>query len=315
MSERTFAVVNPASAAGRTGKRWPELASRLRSRVGEFSVAFTEAPGQATELARAALRDGAGHVVSVGGDGTHNEVANAFFGKDGTPVASEAHLSIVPTGTGGDLRRTLNLPADALAAIEFAGHNPQAVDVGRVDFVNHAGVADSRFFLNIASFGLSGMVDQVVNQSSKMLGAKPSFLLAVARATLRYRSHDVNLYFDDDPTPVARTVLNVVLANAQYFGGGMQVAPRALMTDGRFEVVVISHLSRLQQAVHMGKMYRGNVAGIPRTEERQATHLRAEAIDPTARVLVDVDGEQPGCLPARFSLMSKALRLCRGPDV
>lgn len=314
MSERTLVVVNPASAAGRTGKRWPELASRLRARVGEFGVVFTEAPGQATELVRAALGEGATHIISVGGDGTHNEVTNGFF-RDGEALAPEARLSIVPTGTGGDLRRTLNLPADPLKAIEYVDNDPQAVDVGQVEFVDHNGAPASRFFLNIASFGLSGLVDQVVNQSSKALGARPSFLLAVARATLRYRSHDVRLFFDDDPTPVPRTVLNVVLANAQFFGGGMQVAPRADMADGRLEVVVISHLSRLQQAVHMGKMYRGNVAGIPHTEERQATRLRAEPATPDARVLVDIDGEQPGCLPANFSLKSKALRLCRGPDV
>ena len=76
---RTFVLVNPASANGRTGKRWPELAAALRKNVGEFEVGFTDGPLQAADRVREALQKGADLVVSVGGDGTHNEVVNGFF--------------------------------------------------------------------------------------------------------------------------------------------------------------------------------------------------------------------------------------------
>ena len=118
MSDGTIVVVNPASANGRTGRRWPELAAKLRSRIGDFEAAFTKAPKEATSIVRQALRDGTNHVVSVGGDGTHNEVINGFF--DGREqVAEGIKLSLIPTGTGGDLRRTVGLPDSPIDAIDY----------------------------------------------------------------------------------------------------------------------------------------------------------------------------------------------------
>ncbi|MGI0149630.1 MAG: diacylglycerol/lipid kinase family protein, partial [Thermoplasmata archaeon] len=66
-------IVNPASANGRTRRRWPELERSFRVGLrNPFDVQMTEHRGHATELTRAALAGGASTVVSVGGDGTLN---------------------------------------------------------------------------------------------------------------------------------------------------------------------------------------------------------------------------------------------------
>ena len=106
---QSFVLVNPASAHGKTRRQWPQIALGLRKQLGDFEVGFTEYSGHGTVLTRAAITRGARHIVSVGGDGTHNEVVNGFFEADRL-LAEDLCLSIIPAGTGGDLRRTLGLP-------------------------------------------------------------------------------------------------------------------------------------------------------------------------------------------------------------
>ncbi|MCA9548072.1 MAG: diacylglycerol kinase family lipid kinase [Myxococcales bacterium] len=312
MSETVYAVVNPASAGGKTGRRWPELAAHLRRRVGELEVGFTEHSGHGIELVQGALRRGITHVVSVGGDGTLNEVVNGFF-QNGAPINPRAILSLVPTGTGGDTRRSLGLPADTLAAIEQVGASPQATDVGRLTCVGADGQPLIRHFINIASFGIGGLVDKLVNEGSKALGGKASFLWATLKAGVKYDNQAVRFRLDDGE-PFERTVLNGVVANARYFGGGMHVAPTAKMGDGRFEVVVIGDMGFVQLTRNMPKLYKGEHLALRDIEHFQATRVHAEPVQPDMHVLIDLDGEQPGRLPATLELLPGAIRLCRAPD-
>lgn len=307
----TFVLVNPASANGRTGRRWPELAARLRSRLGAFRVGFTDAPRQAGRLVREALEAGATRVVSVGGDGTHNEVVNGFF-VDGEPVNRDAALGVVPTGTGGDLRRTLGLPNDALESIDLLNREPVRVDAGHMVYTDHTGAEAESYFINIASFGIGGLVDRFVNESSKALGGKASFLIGVAKAAVKYTNMPVRLTLDHGE-PFRRTLYNGVVANARYFGGGMKVAPDADMADGRFDVVLLGDLSPVDLARGLPKLYRGEHLGAPRIEVYHAQSVRAEPAEDGAEVLIDMDGEQPGRLPASFRILPGTMQVIPGP--
>lgn len=310
MSNQTFVVVNPASANGRTGRRWPELAARLRARVGEFEVAFTERPRQAGDLVADALRRGADQIVSVGGDGTHNEVVNGLFAPD--VDCSGVTLALVPTGTGGDLRRTLGLPNDPIEAIDAIGRDVRRVDAGHIEYTAHDGGTESSYFINIASFGIAGLVDKFANTSSKALGGKVSFLWATARAALKYQNQAVRLVLDDGK-PMQRTVNNVVVANARYFGGGMKIAPNAEMTDGAFDVVIVGDLGTVDMARGMASIYRGEHLGRDGIESFRARRVRAEPMTDDD-VLIDMDGEQPGRLPATFKVVPGAFTISVGPD-
>src|SRR5215475_1247551 len=109
VAPRTVVIVNPSSQGGKLGKRWPELADTI-GRAFPFDEAITKAPGDATRLAREALRAGAERVVAIGGDGTINEVVNGFFDERGAPIAPAASFAVIPFGTGGDFRRSVNMP-------------------------------------------------------------------------------------------------------------------------------------------------------------------------------------------------------------
>ena len=304
---RTVLVVNPRSQGGRLGKRWKDIADTI-GRAFPFEEAITEAPGDATRLTRDALRGGAERVVAIGGDGTINEVVNGFFDERGAAIAAEASMAVIPFGTGGDFRRTVQLPTElGEAARVIAANHRRKVDVGRLEFTASDGKRALRMFANIASFGVSGVVDRLVNESSKKLG-RLSFALATARATWSYRNQRVQLVFDGRDR-VEATINTVAVANGRYFGGAMMVAPNAELDDGQFDVIAMGDFGFGDLLKSGRRLYQGTHLTMDKVTARRARVVEAEAIDPAAVIELDVDGENPGRLPARFELLPAALWL------
>ncbi len=92
-------IINPAAHKGGAARRWSAIQAELISRLGPFEPRFTTAPGQATELARAALAEGVRRIVAVGGDGTVNETLNGMLDASGRLTAPDAVLCPIPAGT------------------------------------------------------------------------------------------------------------------------------------------------------------------------------------------------------------------------
>lgn len=304
---RTVLVVNPRSQGGRLGKRWRDIADTI-GRAFPFDEAVTQAPGDATRLTREALRGGAERVVAIGGDGTINEVVNGFFDERGAAIAPEASFAVIPFGTGGDFRRTVQLPTElADAARVIAANHRHKIDLGRLEFTTAGGGRALRMFANIASFGVSGVVDRLVNESGKKLG-RLSFAVATARATWSYRNQRVQLVFDGADR-VEATINTVAVANGRYFGGAMLVAPHAELDDGQFDVIALGDFGFADLLKSGRRLYKGTHLGMDKVTARRARVVEAEPIDPGAVIELDVDGENPGRLPARFELLPSALWL------
>ena len=305
VAPRTVVVVNPKSQGGKLGKRWTEIAETL-GRAFPFDEAITRGPGDATRLTREALRSGAERIVAIGGDGTVNETVNGFFEDDGKPIAPNASFALIPFGTGGDFRRTFHLPTEiAEAAKIVAANHKKKIDVGRLTFRTTAGETAHRMFANIASFGVSGVVDRLVNESGKKLG-RLSFLWATARATLSYKNQRVQLVFDGKDR-VEATINTVAVANGRFFGGAMMVAPDAEVDDGVFDVVAVGDLGFGDLLVSGRRLYKGTHLSMDKVSARRAKVVEAEGVDPSAVIELDVDGESPGRLPARFEIVPGAL--------
>jgi YegS/Rv2252/BmrU family lipid kinase len=304
VTPRTILVVNPKSQGGRLGKRWKDVADTI-GRAFPFEEAITQGPGDATRLTREALRGGAERVVAIGGDGTINEVVNGFF-DDGAAIAPEASFAVIPFGTGGDFRRTLGLPTElADAAQVIAANHRRKIDVGRLELTTMDGKREVRMFANIASFGVSGVVDRLVNESGKKLG-RLGFALATARATWSYKNQRVQLVFDGKDR-VEMTINTVAVANGRYFGGAMKVAPDAELDDGMFDVIAMGDFGFGDLMKSGRRLYSGTHLAMDKVTARRARVVEAEPIDPGAVVELDVDGENPGKLPARFELVPAAL--------
>jgi len=306
---RTLLVVNPRSQNGALGKRWPHLSQQVRRHLGSFEEAFTTGPNDATRITRDALRDGVDVVVAIGGDGTINEVANGFF-EAGEALAPDASMGILPFGTGGDFRKTLGLPKDLDKSAQILSrYKKRRIDLGLLDYTTRDGEGGKRIFINIASFGISGEVDEEVNRSSKRFGGRLTFMLATAKVGLRFKGKRIRIVFDGaESSSLETNISTVAVANGRFFGGGMKVAPNAEIDDGRFDVVAIGEMGTLESMWKGRHLYSGRHLDLDNVSERRATTVYAESAD-GQDVMLDVDGEVPGMLPATFTVMPQALSL------
>ena len=302
---RPVAIVNPNSAGGRTGRNWPKIEAAIRTVFPQMEARFTERPEHASELVRQALEDGADEILSVGGDGTNNEVINGFFDGD-RPVSPEAVLSIVPSGTGGDFRRTLGMAKDPTEVVHlFRKGRVVDADVGWLTCEARDGRPIRRRFINITSFGIGGMVDDMVNHTSKALGGRISFFWGSLRAFARYRKQAMRIFVDDELV-YEGPVMNAAVCNGQFFGGGMWVAPMADPTDGRLELVIMGDLSTPSFLGLTRHIYNGRHLGRREVWHFSGQRVRAET---SGEALIDMDGEVPGRLPIELGLLPGAVRL------
>jgi YegS/Rv2252/BmrU family lipid kinase len=309
---RPFVIVNPRSGgrARDPGSRyWTDLRAVIERRLGPTDVAFTAHAGHAIELARQAAGERRALVVAVGGDGTLHEVANGVLS-----AGTGAAVGYIAHGTGGDFFRTLGTEhrLDAyLAAI--AGGRERRIDVGKVRYRAFDGATRERWFVNIASVGMSGLVDRYVAQTTKLFGGKAAYLWASTRSLAVGRRTRVRC---DVTHAGARQEHRfesflVAVCNGQYFGSGMHVAPMAQPDDGRFEVVSIDAPSKLAFPGVMNRLYSGHHVGSPGVAHFPCDALTLDLDDERARpvFLLDVDGEALGGLPVEITLVPKALAI------
>ncbi len=302
-------VVNPRAGAGEAERLLPSLRRALDAGGARYDLRLTQGPRDATQIVREVLTAGehAG-VAVVGGDGTLNEAVNGFFDDAGEPIHGGAWLGPLPCGTGGDFRRTLGISKSVQEMVpHLLGTEPRPVDVGWLTFVDDDGAPDHRVFINIASFGLGGIVDRKVNDGPKWIGGTPAFLLGTLRAMVGYQNQRVRVTVDDEP-PRELAILNLAVANGRYHGGGMHIAPRASIDDGLFDIVAIE-TGPLASLGNTAAIYRGTHLSKPGVWHTRGVRVHAEALDPGERVLLDIDGEAPGALPATFELKAGALQL------
>ena len=291
-------IVNPSSASGSTGEAWPQIASDLRSQFGAFRVVFTKKRGDAAALATEAARKGAKFIIACGGDGTISEVANGILssGKD-------AELGILPSGTGGDFRRTLEIPSQSREAARILSKGRTVkIDVGRVSFLDNNGHEAMRYFVGVASCGMSTQVIERVKKE------KISFAASLLQTAVRTEPTRLAVQLDDSHERHL-TVLNLCIANARYFGGGMKIAPDAKLTDGKFDVVGVGDLSALKIFTSAPRVYMGSHLSMPEVSHALARKVNVRAANRALEVALEIDGELPGKLPATFQIIPEALRV------
>jgi YegS/Rv2252/BmrU family lipid kinase len=298
---KTVFVVNPASANGSTGKRWAEVSARITQLGLDHTALVTTRAGEATDLTAGALKSGADTVVAVGGDGTLNEVANGFLAGD--QRHPEAALGLLPFGTGGDFRRTLGIPMELAAAIDCVKNRKlRPIDVGRIEMEALDGGRTVRHFVNIADAGIGGVVVERVNRTTKLFGSKASFLYGSIATLLTYKPQAVQVKTAEQNWE--GKAQNVVVANCQYFGGSMHVAPKAEPDDGQFDLVIFGDIARFEAIRSINDIYKADHVKNPKV-----TGWRSSRVEVTSeeRVLIDGDGEMCGTLPAVFRVMPSAI--------
>ena len=243
-------------------------------------------------------------IVSVGGDGTLNEVVNGFF-RNGAPIPTSSKLAMVPLGTGGDFRRTLRIPIEPHKAIEVLKSGlVRRVDAGCVTYTTSDGATAVRHFINIADAGLGGDVVTKVGNGTKMFGAA-AYTIGGLRALLSFKNKPMTVNIDGATHEIPKAQ-QVVVANCQFFGGGMQMAPAASPTDGVFDVILIKDAGKVETMRGMNDFRQGRHLDQANPKIELMYGKRVSVTSPE-QVRLDIDGEAVGFLPALFEVQPGAI--------
>ncbi len=281
MPNALLVIVNPTAGGGRAGRLVPWLRERLGPR-SEARLEITDRAGQAERLAGQAASNH-DRIIAVGGDGTVQEVINGML------AGEDASLGIVPMGSGNDLARSIGLPTEPNAAWTAAvGEGVRPLDLGRA----RNGGERGRWFGSAGGIGFdAGVAAAMANRSGWQRGPA-GYLLTTLTELRRFANREVELVVDG--TTILRRVLFIAIANGEYYGGGMRIAPGALTDDGLLDVCVVGDISRLTALRQLPNLYRGTHVAHPQVELLRARTL---SIEGDARTLVHLDGEPFGTLP------------------
>jgi len=305
MKKEAF-IINPAAHSGATGRKLPEIKRLVRNIFSSADIFVTERPLHACEIAEQCLREGYGLIVAVGGDGTINETLNGFMA--GTEQnRSNAAFAFICEGTGGDLQRSFSLEKGLERnLLRIREGKEKIVDIGKVSATFAEG-QKSRYFLNIASCGLSAEVAQRVNNSPKNINGKIAYYWATLRTILTHKSWPLEVTIEGERSQYAQASL-LVLANGRYFGGGMFIAPHAMIDDGLFDQVLVSKMNLAFFVKNGWRVYKGSHLKHPQVLSQKCARLTAKS---TSKQLIgiEVEGELFGSLPAIFEILPKALKI------
>lgn len=298
---RITLICNLSSGRGKVKKTLPEVRSLLEERDLEYEVIYTESRAHASEIARAALERGSSFIAAMGGDGTVHEVVNGMI-KDDKPINPEAVLGVVATGTGCDFIKTFGIPAiPSHAVAHLDGPESFPIDIGKITYQENGGET-VRYFANIAEAGLGADCVARAARLPRWLGPTVYFFAfwmtmgkhRVAKGTVDLVDRTYDGYMN-----------NVVVANGQFFGGGMKVAPKAAPTDGVLDIQ-IEHARKREAIALIPKIYKGEHVPHPDIEEFKRAKASVTADRP---LLIEADGEVLGHTPATFEVLRDCLRL------
>lgn len=277
-------IINPAAGRGKSRKHWLKIKKIIQENSLSFQEFFTKRPGHAVEIAGQLEKKGFKQIIVVGGDGTLHEVINGLNSKKIT-------LGMIPTGTGNDFSRTLGIsrnPEIAAKEILINGH-PVDIDVGMVN---------KKLFVNVAGIGFDAQVAEEVNTNFKWLSGVPAYLSAVFKLLLKYRNIPLKINLDDKTFIEVKAFL-LAVGNAQYYGGGIQIIPTAVIDDGYLNVCIIGNVNKLDVLTTIPKAFKGK-----HLEHEKVTTYKAKKIIITSTISAPIhaDGEMIGRLPAVIEL-------------
>jgi len=279
-------LVNPASAHGATLKLLPKVEQQLDELRIPFRVERTRGLEHGVELALRAVEADEVPVV-ISGDGLVGAIGGAMAG-------AETPLGIVPGGRGNDLARVLGIPSDPAGAVAvLAGGETRRIDVGE---------ANGKRFLGIVSVGFDSEANRRANEN-KFLRGSLVYAWAAIVTLVKWKPARYTIRVDDERTRI--TGYSISVANSSCFGGGMYVAPDALLDDGEFDVVSVGDVSKLRYVSNLPKVFKGtHVEEDEVVRVFRAKHLELSASRPFP---VYADGEHLTELPAKLRVLPRAL--------
>jgi len=285
---RRFALlVNPAAAGGRALARLPDVVAAFERRGAEHRVVETRDPAHAQAEARRAHERGE-VIAALGGDGMLRPLAEVLRDTD-------AALAIVPGGRGNDLARVLGIPRDPAKAVGVAVDGEERMlDIALVG---------GRPYLGIASFGFDSDANRIANDA-RLIRGNLVYLYAALRALAGWRPANFTVTVDGQRHELAG--YSVAVANSSAYGGGMLLAPQAVLDDGLLDVVATSKTSKLHYVRVLPRVFKGSHLSDPSVHTWRGRSIELAADRP---FMIYADGDPIAELPATISVSERCLRV------
>ncbi|MGW4023634.1 diacylglycerol kinase [Streptomyces sp. NPDC005009] len=293
MTSEITLFVNPTAGRGRGARAARPAASAFRDAGFSVRTVLGDDPRDALDRARAAVEEGTGALIAVGGDGMANLALRAVVGT-GTP------FGLVAAGTGNDFARALGMPLREPAA---AGRMiADALKCGRVRDIDLGRIGD-RWFGAVLASGFDSRVNDRGNRMRLPLG-RLKYDVAMVAELAAFRPLPYRITLDGGEVREVEATL-VAVGNGPSYGGGMRICPGADLTDGLFDITVVGECSRATLLRVFPRVYRGTHVGHP-----AITVLRAASVELAAEEVTGyADGEPVGPLPLTARCVPGALRV------
>jgi YegS/Rv2252/BmrU family lipid kinase len=293
--QSTIAVVlNPVAGGGKGLGLLPRINTELTKLKRPYQIHVTTAPGDALATARRFACEGAGLIISVGGDGTLNEVINGIL-ESGQRVP----FGLVSAGHGGDFARTAGTSKHIDVAVQRAcSGRTRAIDAGRATFDD----GTSRAFINVAGLGFDALVAERV-QKMRLPGSTLPYLAAAFSTLATFKNIEVKI--DADGAARQTKAVFVQIANAKYMGGGLMMAPDADIEDGDLQLAIIGDFKKPELLRALPGVYKGKHVNLAKFSQIPAKRIRVETMQPAK---IQVDGEMMGAAPVTFTVEPGALQ-------
>ncbi len=294
-------IVNPVAGAGKSARQWPTILDYLQCNSFDFDSAVTDAPGHATDLARSAARKGYELIVSVGGDGTVNEIVNGLYHSE---CMKHVMLGILNTGTASDYIRTLGIPRTFKDACQcLIKPRKFTVDIGVVEW-NKDNSLTKRIFVNFAGLGFDAEIVKATTQKYKVMGKTSSYLLGLFTTLAAYKNREATIIVGGKTED--RKICTIIMGIGKCGGGGMLTTPDADLCDGLFDVLIIGDLDKPDLLRSLPMIYKGTHLSHPKVDLLRAGEVE---VCPVVKMPIQADGELVGESPAKFRILPSALNI------
>ena len=305
-----LAIVNPNAGKGKGQKDWHIIAEFMRKVNLTFAVKFTEAKGHAVLITQEAVKDGCRRIITIGGDGTLNEVVNGVFTNE-TCLSSDISLALIPVGTGNDWGRMFGIPPNYEKAVSIINDGKQMLhDIGLVNYFDGS-EQKKRYFINIAGLGFESVVVKRTNyQKDRGHSGKAIYFYNLLLSLLSYKNTRAEIIVDGEKK--SADVFSINVGNGKYCGGGMRQTPDAVPDDGLLDVTVINGIGKIEIIRSLKMLYDGTILSHPKVDGYRCRNLKvsSDSLIPT-----QADGESLGHTPAEFSIIPSSINIIYGSRV
>jgi YegS/Rv2252/BmrU family lipid kinase len=305
-----FTIVNPNAGNGKGKKDWDRISGLFEKENIGVIARVTEKKGQAIEFIRDALGSGFRRIISVGGDGTLNEVVNGVFTQDYCSP-KEVVIGMIPVGTGNDWGRMFGIPLVYEGAVKVIKEcKTMAHDIGIISYYSGS-EQHKRYFINIAGLGFEAVVVKKTNrQKDKGRSNNAIYLYNLISSLISYNNTKADIIIDGKK--ITCNVFSVNVGNGRYCGGGMRQTPDALPDDGLLDITVIKEMGRFEIIKALKILYDGTILRHPKVDGYRSDNLRVES---DSLLYAEADGESLGHTPVEFSIIPAGINVVYGTKI